>query len=139
MSMDKAIPIEAEEQKCLVQWLRLNNIMHFAPVNENNTFKQNKTYAMIAEQKARAAGKLKGVSDIIVLLDNKILFIELKRRKKVLKNGSLSISHTQVSKEQYDFLTRVSKFDYADSALCYGWTEAKEFIEKYKTKIKALA
>jgi len=136
--MDKAIPIEAEEQKCLVQWLRLNNIMHFAPVNENNTFKQNKTYAMIAEQKAKAAGKLKGVSETIVLLDSKILFIELKRKKKVLKNGSFSISHTQVSKEQYDFLTRVSKFDYADSALCYGWNEAREFIDKHRTKTKAL-
>ncbi len=126
--MDKQIPIEADEQKCLVQWLRIKNIMHFDPVNENNTYKQNRKFAMIAEQKAKAMGKLKGVSDIVVMLPNKILFIELKRRKKVLRNGSFSISHTKVSKEQYAFLTEVNKFNYSASALCYGWEEAKNFI-----------
>jgi len=130
--MGKEIPLEYEEQKTLVQWLRYNHIMHFAPTNENNSHKQNRKYAMIAEQKAKAAGKLKGVSDIIVMLQNKILFIELKRMKKKLKNGDFSISHTKISKEQYVFMTSANKFDYAEAIVCYGAREAIEFIKGHK-------
>lgn len=125
------IPIEADEQKALVQWLRAKKIFHFAPTNENNTYKQNPRYAMIAEQKAKAAGKLKGTSDLIIMLPSKILFIELKRRKKLLKNGKYSTTHTNLSKEQIDFLENVAQFEYADSAVCYGCNEAIEYISKY--------
>ncbi|MDM5264694.1 VRR-NUC domain-containing protein [Sulfurovum sp. XTW-4] len=130
--MTKHIPIEYEEQHALVQWLTINRIMHFAPVNENNTHKQNRKYAMIAEQKAKAVGKRKGVSDLIVMLPNKILFIEMKRRPKILKSGQRSISHTKVSKEQYDFLTKVNGFEYAEGMVCYGREEAIEFIKSHK-------
>lgn len=127
--MDKSIPTEAEEQKALVEWLRLKRIFHFSPMNENNSHKQNRKYAMIAEQKAKSMGKVKGASDIVVFLPDEILFIELKRRKKVLRGGGLSISHTKVSKEQYDFMTKVNKYEYADATICYGWIEAKTLIE----------
>lgn len=130
--MNRDLPTEAEEQHSVVEWLRYNNIMHFAPTNENNTYKQNRKYAMIAEQKAKAAGKLKGVSDLIVMLPNKILFIEMKRRRKLLKNGCTSITHTKVSKEQYEFLTKVNKFDYAEGVVCYGAKEAIELIKQHR-------
>ena len=133
--MNKEIPLEYEEQKALVQWLRLNNIMHFAPTNENNSHKQNRKYAMIAEQKAKASGKVKGVSDIVVMLPDMILFIEMKRRRKLLKSGCTSITHTKVSKEQYEFMTKVNKFDYAEATVCYGASEAINLI---KEKIKLL-
>lgn len=129
--MNKLILTEADEQKFLVQWLRAKKIFHFAPTNENNTYKQNPKYAMIAEQKAKAMGKLKGTSDLIVMLPTKILFIELKRRKKLLKNGKYSTSHTNISKEQIDFLENVAQFSYADSAVCYGAKEAIEYIEQH--------
>jgi len=127
--MSKTTPTEAEEQKTLVQWLRAKNMFHFAPMNENNAHKQNRKYAMIAEVKAKAMGKVKGVSDIIVMLPNKILFIELKRQKKHLKSGGLSITHTKVSKEQYEFMTHANKFGYAEATICYGAKEAIEFIQ----------
>ena len=47
------IPTEAVEQQKLVQWLRLKKIFHYATTNENNSFMQNRKYAMIAEQKAK--------------------------------------------------------------------------------------
>ena len=125
------IPLEIEEQKELVKWLKKSNIFHFAPTNENNTHKQNRKYAMIAEVKAKAAGKVKGTSDLIIMLPNKILFIELKRKAKVLKSGKLSVSHTNTSSEQKSFLKAVNGFGYAEGRVCYGSAEAIEYIQSF--------
>lgn len=124
------IPSEAIEQQKLIQWLRLKKIFHYATTNENNSFMQNRKYAMIAEQKAKAQGKLKGVADITVLLPNKILFIELKKQGKKLKNGNISHSNSKVSDEQIAFLEKVNSFDYAEGRVCYGFEAAKNFIEE---------
>ena len=123
-------PLEELEQKKIIQWLRLKKIFHFAPMNENRSSFTNKRVAMQIEAKAKSMGKVKGVSDIVVMLHNKILFIELKRAKKVLKSGKLSISHTKVSDEQKSFLSRVSGFSYADGYVCYGANEAIKIIEE---------
>ena len=123
-------PSEAIEQQKLIQWLRLKKIFHYATTNENNSFMQNRKYAMIAEQKAKAQGKLKGVSDVTVLLPNKILFIELKKQGKKLKNGNISHSNSKVSDEQIAFLEKVNSFDYAEGRVCYGFEAAKNFIEE---------
>ena len=124
------IPSEAIEQQKLIQWLRLKKIFHYATTNENNSYKQDRKYAMIAEQKAKSQGKLKGVADITVLLPNKILFIELKKQGKVLKNGNISHSNSKVSDEQIAFLEKINSFDYAIGKVCYGFDAAKNFIEE---------
>ena len=67
----KVIPLEIDEQKKLVNWLKTKKIFFYSNVSENNTYKQDRKYAMIAEQKAKSQGKLKGVADITVLLPNK--------------------------------------------------------------------
>lgn len=125
----KNMPTEAEEQESLVYWLRLKKLLHFSPNNENQHSFTNRKVAMIQEQKAKRMGKLKGVSDIVVFLEDKILFIELKRRKKKLKNGKMSVSHTKVSKEQGEFIERANKYQYCSAIVAYGWKEAVEFIE----------
>ena len=122
---------EAHEQETLVQWLRLKKIFHFAPVLENNTHGQNRKWAMIAEVKAKKQGKIKGTSDLFVFLGEKLLVIELKRAKKLLKSGKYTTSHTNTSKEQKAFLERVNKYPYAIGRVCFGWNEAKEFIENH--------
>ena len=123
-------PLEELEQKKLIQWLRLKKIFHFAPMNENKSSFTNKRVAMQIESKAKSMGKVKGVSDVVVMLHNKILFIELKRARKVLKNGKLSVSHTKVSDEQKSFLNGVNAFSYAIGHLCYGAEEAMKIIEE---------
>ena len=130
--MAKVVPTEAQEQKALVDWLRINNYFFFAPTNENNTYKQNAKYAMINEVKAKSLGKLKGVSDLVVFLPSKILFIELKRRPKKLKSGKLSYSNSKVSNEQDFFIQKVNTYPYAKGAICYGADSAIKFIEEVK-------
>ncbi len=132
--MKKEIPLEEDEQKALVGWLKIANIFFFAPTNENNSHKQNRKYAMIAEVKAKAMGKVKGTSDLIVMLPNKILFIELKRKAKILKSGKLSVSHTNTSDEQKSFIKAVNGFGYAEGRVCYGASEGIEFINSFIPK-----
>ena len=73
---------------------------------------------MKIEAKAKSMGKIKGTSDLIVLLESKILFIELKRLK-----GSVT------SKEQKAFIEKVNLYPYAVGKICKGAVEAIEFIE----------
>ena len=113
--------IEEQEQKALVQWLKLKKIFHFAPMNENKQSFTNPKVAMMIENKAKSMGKVKGVSDLIIMLPNKILFIELKRQEK---------SKTKVSDSQNAFLSKIGQFCYAKGYVCYGANEAIEIIEK---------
>jgi len=126
-------PSETVEQQKLVQWLRLKKIFHFAPMNENKQSFSNRTVAFQIEAKSKSMGKMKGVSDVIVMLPNKILFIELKRARKRLKSGKLSISHTNVSDEQKRFLNTINEeFNkYSVAFVCYGAREAIEVVEDY--------
>lgn len=112
---------EEQEQKKLVQWLKLKKIFHFAPMNENKQSFTNPKVAMMIEAKAKSMGKLKGVSDLVVMLPSSILFIELKRAKKSL---------SKVSDSQNTFLSKIRQFCYAKGHICYGASEAIEIIEK---------
>ena len=122
---------EDQEQALLIKWLKLKRVFYFAVNNENQSSFTNRKIAMIQEAKAKSKGKIKGASDLIVMIKDKILFIELKRSRKILKSGKTSISHTKTSREQLDFLDNVNKFEYADGKVCYGWIEAKEYIESF--------
>ena len=119
---------EAQEQQALVQWLRIKKIFHFAPSNENQGSFLNKKVAMIQERKAQSMGKMTGIPDIFVFLPDKILAIELKRARKRLKSGKLSISHVRTSPSQIKCLESLSAFDYCESRICYGFIESRDFI-----------
>ena len=121
---------EYQEQTALVQWLRLKQIFFFANHNENNTHAQNRKWAMIAEVKAKKAGKMKGVPDLTIFLDSNILFLELKRAKKRLKSGKMSNASSKPSKEQETAFRRINEYSYAEAIVCYGAKEAIEEIEK---------
>ena len=125
------IPLEADEQKELVRWLNSKSIFHYATTNENNTFKQNRKYAMIAEQKAKAQGKKKGVSDLTIFTKDKIVFLELKRQRPILKNGKLGIPKNKPSKEQIEFINNVNQFNYVIADVAYGCDEAINKIKEY--------
>ena len=126
-------PLEEVEQQKLVQWLRLKNIFHFAPMNENKQSFSNRKAAFKIEAKSKSMGKINGVSDLIVMLPNKILFIELKRARKRLKSGKLSSTLSKVSDEQKSFLNTINEefYKYSSAVVCYGAREAIEIVEEY--------
>jgi len=124
------IPKEDEEQKALVNYLRKNGYFVFATNNENNTYQQNRKYAMIAEVKAKANGKVKGVSDLCVFTDDRIVFIELKRQRPILKSEKLGTPKNKPTKEQLDFIDEISLYNYATGSVAYGCDEAIEKFNK---------
>lgn len=112
--------LEETHQKALVNYLRLNNIDYFAPINENPYSKYvPKKTILITETLLKQLGKRKGVSDLVIFLPSCILFLELKRP---LKN--------KISKEQLEFKELVEKYSYCKHAFAYGYEDAIEIISK---------
>lgn len=74
----------------------------------------------IEMQNLKREGLVVGASDMVVVLFDKVLFIELKRDSKKAK----------VSKEQIAFIKRVSLSNVCESAICYGYDEAVNFIKE---------
>jgi len=126
------LPKEEEEQKALVKWLRNNGYFFFAANNENNQSYANRRNAAIHETKARSMGKVKGVSDLVIFLEDKILFMELKRQKPILKSGKRGKPKNAPSEEQKEFLDNVAGFKYAIASVAYGADEAILIINRLR-------
>lgn len=126
------MPKEEVEQIALCNWLRLNRIDFFAPMNENSHSAKDKKMAVILEVKAQRMGKKKGTSDLFIFLDNCLLIIELKRKPTTLKSGKTSYSNSKVSQEQLDFIEMANKYLYAKAYVCYGYEEAIKIIEELR-------
>lgn len=124
------LPKEDVEQKALIKYLRKEGYFVYAATNENNTYKQNRKYAMIAEIKAEANGKLKGVADITLFTKDKIIFIELKRQRPILKNGNIGTPKNKPTKEQIDFICKVNEFDYCYGFFAYGCNDAIKILKE---------
>ena len=116
------VPLEHDEQVVLVKWLRAKKIFHFSIPNSSALSSLNRNTAIKVGSVLKSEGLLKGASDLIVMLPNKVLFIELKRAVK---------SFSTVSEEQIIFIDEVNKFDYAIGQICYGAKEAVKFIESH--------
>lgn len=129
-------PTEYDEQVEFIEYLALMEkqkkiVTFFAVNNENNSHRQNRKYAIIAEVKAKKTGKKKGVSDICVILKNKVVFIEMKRQPRVLKDGTFSKSKAQPTLEQKQFLLDISNSDVCVGSVCWGSREAIQFLEQF--------
>lgn len=125
---------EYAEQCKTVSYLQLLKnqgkvIEFFSVENENNLSFKDKRIAMIQGAKAKKSGKLKGVSDLHIILKDKVLYIEMKRKRKILKSGNES-KENLASDEQLEFIETVNKSDVCFAFVAYGFDIAKEIIDK---------
>ena len=116
------IPLEFDEQSLLVKWMRAKRITFASTPNENHMSKLNTKTAAIQGARAKQTGMQSGFPDITIFLDDKILFIEMKRASKSL---------SKVSEKQQEWIDRLDKFSYASAKVCYGAKEAVNFIESH--------
>jgi len=126
-------PLEEQEQKTVVKWLKLKNILHFAPMNENKQSSSNRLQAMKIEAKAKAMGKSSGVPDLVICEPNKYyhgLYIELKRKPKILKSGKESYSGIKISNTQEKWHKELRDRNY-ECVVCYGAKQAINLIIEY--------
>jgi len=112
----QTIPTEAEEQIKLVQWLRLNKIEHWRTPNE--------TYTKSWKQKMmnKALGVVSGIPDLFVIVDDKLIAIEMKRRKQ-----------GRTSPQQLYWIGRLNSIG-IPARVCAGYDEAIKFIKENKDK-----
>lgn len=129
------IPSEEEEQKALIRYLKKNNYFFFANVNENKQSFTNKLLATKIEAKSKSMGKVKGVSDLCVFLENAIVFIELKKQRPVLKSGKLGKPTNDATAEQIEFIAKVNGFKYAYGFVAFGCDDCIKILTSANFKI----
>jgi hypothetical protein len=83
----------------------------------------------IEAKNLKREGVKAGVSDMQVILKDKVLFIEMKRPPKRLKNGELSYSGISISDKQKEFIECVRGSKVCEARVCYGFNEAREFVD----------
>lgn len=123
--LKEKIPSESQEQKALVQWLRLHPTLKGFFFKNDNEGKR----TPIQGRNAKLLGLKPGVSDLFIFYPTKTfhgLFIEMKRNKKY--TGSERSSDSWMAQERFISTVRGVGFD---GHFCYGWEHAKSVIEKY--------
>jgi hypothetical protein len=111
------VPLETDEQKTFVQYLRLRGIKHSKLAQETYT----KSYRQKAKNKAE--GLVPGIPDMLLIIENHLIFIEMKRKK----GSSLSDSQRQWIKD-------LNNCNGVGAFVCYGAEEAIHTVEYLLTK-----
>ena len=124
-------PSERSEQIDLHEWCKAKRLVSFAIPNGGSRH--------VKEAKnLKKEGVTAGVSDYCVILPHVVLFIEMKRKAKILKSGQKSLAGLVVSDSQYKFLTHVNSTKVCKGRVCYGAVEAIEFIKEELNNSKAI-
>ena len=116
-------PSERSEQTAVHEWCKTKRLVSFAIPNGGSRHIKEAT-------NLKKEGVTAGVSDYCVILPHVVLFIEMKRRAKILKSGQLSLAGLVVSDKQYDFLTHINNTNVCKGRVCYGSDEAIDFIKE---------
>lgn len=113
--MNKEMPMPTEYEECLalVDFLKLQHLLFTHIPNETFTKSWNQ------KLKNKAMGVSSGVPDYIVVLPDKILFIEMKRAKK-----------GRVSPDQEVWIKALNDAG-TPARVCCGAQEAIDFIKEY--------
>lgn len=97
------------------RWLDIKKLYYFAVPNGG-------TRNMLEAVNMKKQGVRAGVSDMVVFTNDKILFVEMKRRDPKL---------SKTSKEQIIFIDKANAYPYADARICFGFDEAISFVGEY--------
>ena len=121
-------PLETWESIQLHTQLKAMGIPHAHIANEAKAKPQ--------YMKKRAdMGVSKGYPDFSLLVPTKTqgtltIFIELKRKKRLLKNGTYTTSHTKTSPEQLEWIKRLNECEATEARVCYGAAEAIAYVKE---------
>ncbi len=120
-----ACPSEFEEQCVFVKWLTEREYKFTAIPNSTWT----SSYSV--KNKNTASGVRAGLPDMIIIVNDSIVWIEMKKLdvkpKKEGKGG--------VSEVQQEWLDALNKCSNCRAYVCYGAEEAKKVIEDLATKV----
>jgi len=130
-------PTEHQEAVAFSQWMDLMNIHHWHVQQEGG---QKIHIGVLMKQKAE--GKKRGLPDYIIYLSPEqskvkkgcVIAVELKKPRTRKKNGefrALSSDGITVYPEQEDFIEKINSVSGCQGEICYGATEAIEFVKRF--------
>lgn len=123
------IPREEFEQESLANWLDANGYTFSAIRNESDT------HSFFKGKKRVRSWCRKWIPDFCIILKNQsLLFIELKRQRKVLKSWKLWASPSQIRPEQLIWREKLNKIQNVQCEICYWYNEAIELILKLEVE-----
>lgn len=121
------VPLESVEQVALTNYLQANWYT-FSAIRNESDFNNIAKWAKRKREWVR-----KWIPDFCIILKRKsVLFIELKRQRKVLKSGKLWVSPSKVSEEQLNFIWKLNECDNVSWEIAYWAKEAIKIIESYE-------
>lgn len=125
-------PTERQEQIKVIQYLemlkRKGKILFYYAIPNGGSRNP------IEAKNMKAEGVRAGVSDICIITLDIILYIEMKKRAKILKSGKKSTAGIKVSELQKEFIETVTKNPNIKANVCYGFDEAVKFLNEYINK-----
>jgi len=113
------VPLEKDEQKEFIIYLKKKRLIYASISNENILSYLNRTIAVRVMKELKEMGLQKGFTDLMVMLPNKIIFIEMKR-----------IKGSKTSREQKVWNMVLDALPYASAYICKGCDEAIKVIEE---------
>ena len=114
------------EQIEVVEWMRKNNVLHYAIPNGGKRHVKNAS-------DLKKQGVSAGVPDLCIPIPNENyhgLYIEMKRRPKILKSGKKSYTNSSASISQLEWISKLNTLGYK-ATICYGSDEAIKVIQEY--------
>ena len=109
------IPTEDDEQIAVIQYCDLKGYPRFRIPNETFTRSWNQ------KRKNKALGVSSGAPDLGIIVNNRLIFIEMKRVKK-----------SSTSPEQLQWIAHLHAA-HVPARICKGFHEAKAFIDEIAT------
>ncbi len=125
----KIIPTEDQEAEILANYLRANQYI-FTHIGNESWQRGTKNIVLMMAKKQRLWVNKWFPDYCIVLKRWSLLFIELKRKKRILKNWKLWKSPSVISKEQKKWIAELNKIQNIQAEICYWSDEAIRVIER---------
>lgn len=121
--MPSLIPTEHEEQCSFVEWLETKNLKFTAIPNGG-------TRHMGTAVKLKKEGVRPGLPDLLILVNDHLVWIEMKRSDRKPKRGGKG----GVSDEQWRWIDALNACDNCQVHVCYSAKEAIKVIDGYLTE-----
>ena len=123
---------EEQEWEILKNWLEANNykFTHIA----NEIWIAGKIWMLVNKKKIKQGLKKWSPDYSIILKRRSLLFLELKRQKKVLKSWKLWASPSKISNEQKIWIENLNKIPNVQAEIAYWAKEAISLIEEIERR-----
>ena len=125
------IPTEDQECYAFADYLRINNYKFTHIWNESWQYWSKNIVIMMNKKKKMWVSKW--FPDYCIILKRwSLLFIEMKRQKKILKSWKIWASPSVISEEQLEWQEKLNEIENISCEIAYGVVDAVRIVQEYE-------